>query len=173
MKTLTAEEYTSYYYDNGSRRLYDDQYDRSNILTEKQILSHYKKYVERLFKKTEIVRDEEWDRMKASLPNRCEFMDRLIATGNGEYIELIESLSNGLCKTIDMAHIFSRGGYPHMKYDIDNVVSINRYSHNNLDSMRDPISGDSIDKSVVEGWWRFIVGDERFDRLLKESRHLI
>lgn len=56
-----------------------------------------------------------------------------------------------------------------MKYERKNVVSLNRWSHSNLDTMRDPIVGDPISKEEVEGWWRVIIGDDLYDELGRMS----
>ena len=40
-----------------------------------------------------------------------------------------------------------------MCYDEDNIISLNRYSHENLDSYRDPITGKSITREEVNKWW--------------------
>ena len=176
MDRLTLEEYISCYEDSGYRRLYDDRIDRSNRLTDKQIRQHYNRYIERLDRqgiRSVVDEDIRWNELKKSLPRCCQLMSRLAEEGLGVYRQIIVEESHGLYKTIDMAHVFPRGGYPHMKYLSENVVSLNRFSHNNLDSLRDPITGDPITESIREQWWRFIIGSETYDMLLKISRERV
>jgi hypothetical protein len=75
-----------------------------------------------------------------------------------------------LIDQIDRAHVFGKGANPSLKYDVDDIIWLNRYSHNNLDQFRHPVTGEQITAEEVEQHWRFLVGDERYDRLESKSR---
>ena len=69
----------------------------------------------------------------------------------------------------DPAHVFGVGPYPHMCYNQKNVVLLNRYSHECLDSCRDPIRGTPISREERDEWWKKIVGEELYECLEKEA----
>lgn len=71
---------------------------------------------------------------------------------------------------LDPAHVLGAGPFPHLMYVECNVVLLNRYSHDNLDYFKDPITGKSIDKETHEKWWRRIVGDKVYNSLITMSR---
>lgn len=70
-----------------------------------------------------------------------------------------------LYNTLDPAHVLSRASRPDLKYDEENIVVLNRYSHSMLDQFRHPIDGRQLTKDDVESWWRYIIGNERYERL--------
>lgn len=174
MEVPSLEEYIAFYESTGCKRLWGEQYVRSNRLTNKQLESHYKKFLEKA-EKSEIKQKDrkdkaEWDALKATLPKDCELLMLLYHLKQYELVEELKENAGSKLNVIDMAHIFPRGGYPWLCYDPDNVVSLNRYSHGNIDYLKDPIDGSPITKEEQERWWRVIVGNERYDRLLKKAR---
>lgn len=171
---MDFKEYCDSYHASGDRRLPDGFCDRKGKLNQKQLQKCYGRYVVKMSHRKDKARDsrkpdERWDSLKAQLPKGCQFKARLVELGEKELVESLEFHAHGLDATIDMAHVFPRGGYPWMKYERKNVVSLNRWSHSNLDTMRDPIVGDPISKEEVEGWWRVIIGDDLYDELGKMS----
>ena len=55
-------------------------------------------------------------------------------------------------------------------YDENNICLLNRYSHSNLDSSRDPITGEYIDSSQVKAWWiRILKGNINQYNYLEEK----
>lgn len=99
-------------------------------------------------------------------PRRCALYDAV----EDEDRRLLERSAGRLLYVIDRAHVFGKGAYPRMRYLVDNVVFLNRFSHRCLDTDCDPRDGKSTTAGAVEAWWRLIVGDERYERLAELSR---
>jgi hypothetical protein len=58
------------------------------------------------------------------------------------------------------------GAYPHMVYLDENIVMLNRFSHDCLDNCRSPVTGKPITRQERDGWWQRIVGTEPYQHLL-------
>lgn len=160
---MTLEEFKQFYFEKGF--LPNDVGTRKNKLNEKQIKTRHKKYLKANERK-EYTIDEEWQELKTKLDlSECSLLKRLREEQMFDEIAELQEKAGWLLRTIDPAHVFSRSSCPHMKYDVENVVPLNRYSHSCLDSMRDPISGESIDLNAHRLFWMFIVGIERFTSL--------
>lgn len=182
---MTFEEFKDFYEQRGF--LPNDVGPRKNKLNKKQIKTRYRKYLEqeekkrlankRTFEKasrkgyTKKV-DERWESLKEQLDLReCQLVDRIKSEENYQLLmEIMWNKGGHLLKIIDPAHVFSRAEAPHMKYDLDNVVPLNRFSHSMLDIMRDPITGESISKEVHDEYWEFIVGEEKYKELKERYR---
>ncbi|HRS26402.1 MAG TPA: hypothetical protein P5140_07685 [Methanofastidiosum sp.] len=54
---------------------------------------------------------------------------------------------------LDVAHFLPVSERPDLCYDINNVCLLNRYSHEMLDSFRDPITGAHISRDETFEWW--------------------
>ena len=163
---MTFDEFKKFYEEKGY--LPNDVEKRKNKLNETQLKTRFKKY-EKTLERTEYTKDIEWEELKENLDfSECFLIKRL--KEEQMYDEFYELQNNAGCllKTIDPAHVFPKGGYPYLKYDLENVVPLNRYSHSCLDTMRDPISGEPIDKEKHELFWMFIVGIERFIELKRK-----
>lgn len=65
----------------------------------------------------------------------------------------------------DPCHVFPVGAHPELCYDIENIVYLNRYSHDNLDNCKSPITGNPITREERDLWWARIVGEEFYFRL--------
>lgn len=163
---LSRDEYKEFYRNKG--RCPDSNVSVKHKLNEKQLDSRYDKYVEKqkkLREKNKFKIDEEWIALKSQLVQECALIRAL--RNAGQIMTIREIYKNGkfLVKQLDGAHIISRQKAPFMKYDIDNVVMLNRYSHSMLDFMKNPIDGTPITKKEQDEWWKFIVGEERWNRL--------
>lgn len=168
---FSKDQYFEYYYSHN--RCIDDFNIRKHPYTQTQLETKYKKYVEKESKKYEknkIQIDEKWQNIIKNLPNYCELIDRLKQDKKYSDIEIIRSKAGFLVNTIDGAHYKSRQKAPFMKYDSDNVVALNRYSHSNLDFMKHPIYGIPITQEEQESWWKYILGEERYNRLNKKFK---
>lgn len=77
---------------------------------------------------------------------------------------------SALVNRLDHAHIFPVSIYPHMVYDDNNLILLNRWSHHNLDECKDPITGLSISREDRDNWWRKIIGDSIYEELLAKAR---
>lgn len=99
----------------------------------------------------------QWGRIRKVIFTRDGYKCRLLKVLTPEEKEQV-TLS-GLDKKIDPAHVFGRGSHPHLKYDVDNVVSLSRGFHNRLDQYKNPVTGESISLGETYEWWKRIVGD--------------
>ena len=89
-----------------------------------------------------------------------------------DFLEL-QALDNNagyFAKIIDHAHVIRRSRAPKLKYDASNIVCLNRFSHSMLDNYRHPITGAQISEKEYEGWWKQIVGDSEYNRLITKVR---
>lgn len=185
---MSYEEFFSFYENNG--KLPNDVSTRKNQLNERQIKSRYEKYIkseekkslrqERLLsnKKDRIKEkiennsfiDEKWENVKSQIDlSECMLVEKLQTDNFLNDLIILFEKSKKFIEIIDPAHVFGKGSYPHMKYDLDNIVPLNRYSHSCLDQNRHPITGDHIEKEEVKKWWKYIVGEETYENLRKRS----
>lgn len=97
--------------------------------------------------------DKQWLDVKKRVERRDRGRDRMeLALSLVEY-KVLRAEARQYLKTIDPAHVIPVGRNYSLCYDEDNIISLNRYSHENLDSYRDPITGKSISKEEVNKWW--------------------
>ena len=162
---LSREEYKEYYKNHG--RCIDASRVKTT-LNEKQLNSRYDKYVEKqkhIREHHKFKLDDEWIALKSQLVQECALIRALRQAGR--ITEIHEIYKNGkfLVKSLDGAHVISRQKAPFMKYDPENVVMLNRYSHSMLDFLKSPIDGTSITKEEQDAWWIFILGEDRWNRL--------
>ncbi len=68
---------------------------------------------------------------------------------------------------VDPAHVFGKGAFPHLKYDMDNVYSLHRAFHGRLDTQKHPLTGQAITKEEKQVWWERIVSPSEYERLRK------
>lgn len=178
MKILSEKEYIEFY--EKTNKCIDESFPRKNPISHKALLTRYKKYLKRQnavskkpikrssFKTKAPKEDVQWNAVRKNVQFRDKTC-RLFAELDQERIYMIKHVAYGIHNILDPAHVFGKGPFPHMKYDEDNVVLLNRYSHSMLDSGKDPIHGKTISKEDQLEWWKFIVGNERFERLLAKS----
>ena len=108
--------------------------------------------------------DQEWQALKLRVFQRdggCQLMKIL----SPQKAMTLMREAKGMVQILDPAHVFGVGPFPHLCYVDDNVVLLNRYSHDMLDSMHDPVTGKFIDRETRDRWWTLIVGEERFRKL--------
>lgn len=171
----TFEDFCSFYEERGF--LPNDVGRRKNTLNEKQLYTRFQKYLKSEEKKRQALeryysKDEKWEELKSHLDlSKCTLCERLKYFMAFDSLEELQLSAGHLITIIDPAHIFGKGAYPHMKYDIDNVVSLNRFSHSMLDQNRDPINGNPIKSEEVKQWWTIIVGLDRYEELFSRSRN--
>ena len=169
---MTYQEFVELYQKYGKTPLQINP--PKNTLNEKQLKSAYKKYLKREEKREEkIIQslvDERWEKVKKEVWDRdrgkCQLTPLLTA---GELIIFLEK-SGHLKEIIDPAHIYGKGAYPFLKYDPENVVLLNRYSHSMLDTYRSPVDGSPISQAEHTQWWCRIVGTKRYMRLEEKLR---
>lgn len=168
---LSREEYKEFY--KNHHRCPDSGTITKYKLNDKQLDSRYDKYVKKqkhIREKSKFRLDEDWIALKSQLVQECALIRALRNANRITDINSIYRNGTFLVKSLDGAHVISRQKAPFMKYDPDNVVMLNRYSHSQLDFMRSPIDGTPITKDEQDGWWKFILGEERWERLNEKYR---
>lgn len=183
MQPMTWEEFLDFYESNG--RTPTQQKKPNRLLNENQLRTKYDKYLksvekeearrQRLMAKvkstTDWYSDEEWEQVKAEVFKRDHYDCQLLEVLNNEELTEIKNRAGKLfLGIVDPAHVFGKGAYPHMRYDPDNIIIINRYSHSLLDNRKHPVYGRPLTAEEHEGWWRRILGNKRYDRLLQKSK---
>jgi len=174
---LSYIHFVAYYKKQG--KCVDDYFIRKKQLNEKQLKSRYKVYVrsqEKLKDKKAVYfagesHDEKWEQVRNVVYERDGFKCRLCSILSSDEIFVFSKNCTSFIfsQTLDPAHVFSKGAFPHLRYEVRNIVILNRYSHFNLDNQKCPLSGKTISKAEKENWWKRIVGDEVFDLLLSWS----
>ena len=111
--------------------------------------------------------DKLWAKVKQELTERDGTTCRLVRILSVNEMAQLRRNAGHRIKILDPAHYIAVSANPDIMYDIDNLVKLNRYSHEMLDSFKDPISGKGISKGEVNKWWYKIVSSYRpqFDNL--------
>jgi len=109
--------------------------------------------------------DERWNKVKREVFKRDKYKCQLLPYLPDEYVELRNNLMG-----LDSCHIFGKGAYPHMKYDVDNIVTLHRLLHIRMDGHVHPFNGERISHEEILEWWKMIVGSKRFTILLERSK---
>lgn len=171
--SLSYDEFLDFYKERGF--LPNDISKSKNKLNEKQLKFKYEKYLKSEQKKIDrrerlSKEDPQWTEVKSKLNlTECYFKKYLEKNGLIEDLHNLYKNAGILLSIIDPAHVFGRGSYPHMKYDLNNIVPLNRYTHSCLDQNRHPITGKSISHEEVRSFWILIVGIETYRNLFERS----
>lgn len=164
---MTLEDFTESYYKYG--KCINQLSRPKNKLNDKQIKFQYDKYIKTFNNIKEFKIDEKWVKVRNEVFNRdnnfCQLYDKL----TNDELNLIKDSLFQDTKLIDPAHVFGKGAYPHLKYDVDNIVCLMRLFHSRLDSYHNPINGNSINKNEHEIWWKKIIGDDRYNKLKRKA----
>jgi hypothetical protein len=135
----------------------------NNCKKESKQVKCYQKWQSSLIKTYEV--DEEWNAVKDIVWNRDRGECRLIPKLSADTFILFREKAQYLMETIDFAHYLGRGAHILEKYNPDNVVLLNRYSHSMLDQLKSPITGENITSEQWNYWWEFIIGKEMKNKL--------
>ena len=102
--------------------------------------------------------DAQWQAVKAEVRTRDKG-DRIMRVLTVKEVLLLQRKAPRIqLEKLDAAHIWPVSIYPDLVYDKNNIVLLNRYSHENLDNMRDPITGQPISYEERQAWWQKISG---------------
>lgn len=117
--------------------------------------------------------DAEWKAVKEKIRARDKGICRLLRVLTVKEALLLKRTAPGYMLTqLDPAHVFPVGVHPDWCYLEDNLVTLNHYSHSNLDNMRSPIDGRPISREDRDDWWKRIVGNAQYSRLMAEVERL-
>lgn len=162
-QTVKSKECLKSYKQESCYRKYNQKIEKDKIKRSEQIQKKFDKVVEI---------DEQWESLKKEIMVRdnaeCCFYSKLSI----DQKRIINSHLWGDFKKLDGAHVFGKGPFPHMKYDADNVYILYRYIHKCLDEATDPFTQKSITGDEVEGYWKFIISEDKYEELRKRSREL-
>lgn len=163
---------------------------RKNPLNEIQLASRFKKYEaselkrkqrcekqreKSQAKKLESLKsrsyiDLEWEKVRAEVYVRDNGRCRLIECLDFDEFQELKQNSGGLHKGVDPAHVLRRSEAPSLIYNKDNVALLNRFSHSCLDQFRNPINGKPIKKEEYVYWWKRIIGEDLYKKLLDKAK---
>ena len=104
--------------------------------------------------------DLQWQKLKEEVRTRDKGDRILRVLTVKEALLLQRKVPRVQLEKLDAAHIFPVSIYPDLVYDKNNVVLINRYSHENLDNLRHPVTGDVITYEERQGWWARLAGKQ-------------
>lgn len=118
--------------------------------------------------------DKEWTRVKKEVSDRDRGVDRIWRCLNLKEALTLKKKGGVLLEKKDPAHIIAVSENESIMYEACNIVTLNRYSHEMLDSFRDPVDGHNITKKEVIQWWLRILGTDKrqyndFMELLKSK----
>jgi hypothetical protein len=165
------DDYEEYHYiDKVLNRYYPQK-----PLNEKQIQRYYLQYVKKWEKANSKLKAKPADKsndvlLYEDVLERDKGCRLLSVLTNSEW-KIWNEHQNGMGGILDGAHVFGKGAYPWMRYEIKNVVTINRFSHSCLDLNKSPIDGHSISTVEKIKWWQRIIGKENWDYLEELSRN--
>lgn len=97
--------------------------------------------------------DLEWQKVKSDVSKRDNNMCRLIKVLTYKEALILKKNAGPFINKLDHAHFIPVSQDSSIMYDKNNICLLNRYSHSNLDSSRNPITGEYIDSSQVTDWW--------------------
>lgn len=118
--------------------------------------------------------DKEWTRVKKEVSDRDKGVDRIWKCLNLKEALILKKKGGVLLEKKDPAHIIAVSENESIMYEACNIVTLNRYSHEMLDSFRDPVDGHNITKREAIQWWLRILGTDKkqyndFMELLKSK----
>lgn len=181
MKPMLWEEFISFYQKYG--KMPHQIHKPNNPLNEQQLRNGYQKYCtsigktnERNERNVEKMRekiyqiDEKWIQIREQVFRRDGYKCVLLKNLTQLEYSILQMNAGKMIKIIDPAHILSRSTHSKLYYNVDNIVTLNRYSHSMLDSFHHPLYGNSISKEEQQEWWIKIIGKNRYDMLVKKSK---
>ena len=98
-------------------------------------------------------KDIKWQETKRVVQKRDENSCRLMRILTPVEYFLLKKKAGSLLATVDPAHFLSVSERPDLCYIPENIVCLIRYSHEQLDSYRDPITGKPISAEEHLNWW--------------------
>lgn len=114
--------------------------------------------------------DLEWKKVKEEVKKRDKGIDRMVKIVTPIEMVKLRRNAGSFLYIIDPAHYLAVSEAPEHIYEKNNIVSLNRFSHSNLDNFRDPIDGHPISKEEVHNWWiRLLKADPKQYKYLQNK----
>ena len=117
--------------------------------------------------------DERWIETKDIVHKRDKGRCRLARIVSAREMLVLRKHAGSKLSRIDAAHFLPVSERPDLCYDPNNICSLNRYSHEMLDSFRDPVTGASISKEDVLDWWIRIIAANKQQYSYLVSKQLL
>jgi len=105
--------------------------------------------------------DEKWLEVKEAVRKRDGGKCRLLKVISAKEALILKKKAGYKINQIDSAHFLPVSERPDLCYEINNICLLNRYSHEMLDSFRDPITGAHISKEKTFEWWLRILATNK------------
>lgn len=83
----------------------------------------------------------------------CQFWKCLSPEEQKQFTNFVKG-KEWMLNTIEVAHIKGKGAFAELKYDPDNAVLCNHYSHSLLDIHKSPLTGEDITDEERTSWFR-------------------
>jgi hypothetical protein len=115
-------------------------------------------------------KDPQWIKLKKLLILRDKGMCRFLRICTPREAMALKKNAGPRINTLDPAHIIACGTWTEGTYLLDNVVLLNRYSHDMLDNCRNPATGEMITYEERENFWMRIAGSTNYNTL-KEMQY--
>ena len=97
--------------------------------------------------------DTEWKKVKDIVSKRDNNTCRLLKVLSYKEALILKKNAGPFLNKLDHAHFIPVSQNSDIMYDENNICLLNRYSHSNLDSSRNPITGEYITSDQVRLWW--------------------
>ena len=98
--------------------------------------------------------DLEWQELKKKVLARDQYKCRLMSILTAQEMGVLKKTATSVeLNTLDPAHRYSVSTHPELCYELDNVFTLNRFSHECLDNCKDPVTGASIPRAIRDNWW--------------------
>lgn len=107
-----------------------------------------------------------WEAIRQKVYIRDNFQCRLLYILPKNKIEELKINASSLYYILDPAHCLRKSRYPSLKFKIENIITLNRYSHIQLDNLCHPINGKYIGEVKCLEIWKQIL-ESRFDQFSK------
>ena len=97
--------------------------------------------------------DTEWKKVKDIVSKRDNNICRLLKVLSYKEALILKKNAGPFLNKLDHAHFIPVSQNSDIMYDENNICLLNRYSHSNLDSSKNPITGEYITSDQVRLWW--------------------
>lgn len=111
--------------------------------------------------------DEKWAATREAVYKRDGMHCRLLRVLSAKDAILLKRNAGQQLQKLDPAHIYPVSKNIQLTYELSNIVCLNRYSHEMLDTCRHPVTGASISREDVYEWWEQIAGKKQWEALMK------
>lgn len=160
MRFKSFEEFANDYYQKGFIDKVLSCVKFNKQLNDKQIRTYYSQYVKkfnRINKQSQMQQSQ--DSLLSQAVRQRDGTCRLLQVLTQDEIDEWRRYAGEVGSILDAAHVFGKSAYPALRYNIKNIVLLNRFSHSCLDTQHSPLNGKMITHTEKINWWKRIVGE--------------